>query len=122
LNKVLKYNIETGKSELVLKAKGLKECGISKDGQLLFILHKLKSFIKVVNIVTNQVIDTITLHFETDNNMTISTNGKQLYIGNYFKIQVLDISKYCANFKTFIQLQLFKHSFLPRSVIKRCLI
>jgi hypothetical protein len=35
------------------------------------------------------------------------------------KIKICDISKYCTNFKTFLQLQLFKHSLLSRAVVKR---
>jgi DNA-binding beta-propeller fold protein YncE len=126
-NKVLKYNLETGQSEIVLKGKKIVGCELSKNGQLLFISNlrydciELVKSIKVVNLVTNQVIDNITLPFEPSK-ITISTNGKQLYICDYQnnKIQVLDISNYCTNFKTFIQLQLAKHSFLPPQVIKTC--
>jgi DNA-binding beta-propeller fold protein YncE len=121
LNKVLKYNLETGKSEIILEDKSYFGCELSKDGQILFILNVIDKYIKVVNLVTNQVIDTINTLFESGN-ITISTNGKNLYIiynTCNTNIQVLDISKYYINFKTFLQLQLSKHSFLSRSVVKR---
>jgi DNA-binding beta-propeller fold protein YncE len=125
---VLKYNIETGKSEIILNCSfGLFGCELSKDGQLLFILNKPNKYIKVVNLIANEVIGTITLlSFSRPCDILLSINNKQLYISDYDcrvnsynKIQVLDISKYCTNFKIFIQLQLSKHSFLPRQVVKR---
>jgi DNA-binding beta-propeller fold protein YncE len=117
---VLKYNLETGKSKIVLKGFSFTACDISNNGQLLFILNDKETCIQIVNIVTKQVINTIIMNFEPFH-MIISTNGKQLYVGDYFdqSIQVLDISKYCTNFKTFLQLQLAKHSFLSRAVVKR---
>jgi DNA-binding beta-propeller fold protein YncE len=119
---VLKYNLETCKSKLIFKGKrGYCGCEISKNGQILFLLNTWNNYIKVVNLVTNQVIDTINTLFEPSE-LNISTNGKQLYICNDNKIQILDISKYCVNFKTFIQLQLFNYSFLSRTVINRFLI
>jgi DNA-binding beta-propeller fold protein YncE len=119
--RVLKYNLETTqKSEIVLEGQGFLKFDISKDGQVLFISNYLKRGIQLVNLVTNQVIDTITLPFEPQK-MTISTNAKQLYVLYYYenKIQVFDISKYCTNFKTFTQSQFSKHSFLSRAVVKR---
>jgi sugar lactone lactonase YvrE len=115
---ILKYNIETGKSEIVSEEKGLEACGILNNEQLLFISY-LDNCIEVVNFDTNKVIDTITTRFEPQK-MSISTNGKQLYVNDHDndEIQVLDISKYCTNFKTFLQSQLSKHSFLPQQVIK----
>jgi DNA-binding beta-propeller fold protein YncE len=119
---VLKYNLETGKSEIVFEDSfnDFVECDISKDGQMLFISNVTDKYIKVVNLVTNQVIDTINTLFEPSE-LNISTNGKQLYIVVYDndKIKVLDISKYCTNFKTFLQSQLSKHSFLSQAVVKR---
>jgi DNA-binding beta-propeller fold protein YncE len=118
---VLKFNLETNKSEIISKGEtGYFGCKLSKDGQLLFISNRRSKEIIIVNFVTNQVIDTITLYFKPAM-LTISTNGKQLFVCCYFtrNIQVLDISEYCTNFKTFLQLQLSKHSFLPRPVIKR---
>jgi WD40 repeat protein len=117
---ILKYNFETGKSEIVLEGKGIFGCDISKDGQLLFILNYLSKIVKVVKIVTNQVIDTITTPF-MPSNLTVSTNAKQIFVCdcNNATIKVLDISKYCTNFKTFLQSQLCKHSFLSRLLIKR---
>jgi WD40 repeat protein len=120
LNKVSKYHIETGKSEIILEDKGDLSCELSKDGQLLFISNYFSQYIKVVNLVTNEVIDKITVLFKISK-ITISTNANQLYICDLYKnnIQVLDISKYCTNFKTFLQLQLSKHSFLSRAVVTR---
>jgi DNA-binding beta-propeller fold protein YncE len=119
LNKVLKYNLETGKSEIILEVQGFESvgCELSKDGQLLFIANM---WIKVVNFVTNEVIDNINTPFKCYG-ITNSTNYKQLYnIGfNNDKIIIHDISKYYTNFKTFLQSQLFKQSFLSRSLIKR---
>jgi DNA-binding beta-propeller fold protein YncE len=117
---VLKYNLETGKSEIVLE--GFDEffgCGISKDGQFLFITSYENKCIQVFNIVTNKVIDTIFVCIKPTK-LTVSTKSKQLYVynGKRDKVQVIDISKHCTNFKIFIQLQLFKHSFLPRQVIR----
>jgi DNA-binding beta-propeller fold protein YncE len=119
-NQFLKYNLETCKSDIILEDNGYFGCELSKDGQLLFISNVTDQYIKVVNLVTNQAIDTINTFFKPYN-LTISTNGKQLYIIDYKngEIQVLDISKYCTNFKTLTQLQLSKHSFLSRAVVKR---
>jgi DNA-binding beta-propeller fold protein YncE len=116
LNKVLKYNLETGKSEIILRYKGYLVCEISKDG-ILFISNILDKEIHFVNLDTNQIVDTITLSFEPFK-ITVSTNGKQLYIIDYDngEIQVLNI---CTNFKTFTQSQLSKHSFLFQAVVKR---
>jgi DNA-binding beta-propeller fold protein YncE len=118
--KVLKYHLESGKSGIIFKGKDFVGCELSKDGQLLFISKMWDKEIKVVNLVTTEVIDTITTKFKPGK-ITVSTNGKQLHICYIFnnKIQVLDISKYCTNFKTFLQLQLAKHSFLSRAVVKR---
>jgi DNA-binding beta-propeller fold protein YncE len=117
-NEIVRYNLETGKSEIILKGDYFVTCDLSKDGQILFISNETNQNIKVVNLVTNQVIDTINISFEPGK-LEISTNGKQLFVCCYFakKIQVFDISKYCTNFKIFIQLQLSKHSFLPLQVI-----
>jgi DNA-binding beta-propeller fold protein YncE len=114
---ILKYNLETCKSDIILEDKGYFVCELSKDGQLLFISKMWNEEIIIINLVTNRIIDIIP--FKTSN-ITISTNGKQLYVldGFYNKIQVLDISEYCINFKTFLQLQLSKHSFLSRQVVK----
>jgi DNA-binding beta-propeller fold protein YncE len=121
---ILKYNLETGKAEIVsvLEDKGYFSCEISKD-RLLFISNMWSKEIKIVNLDTTQVIGSINTHFDPSK-LEISTNGKQLYVGYLFdkKIQVFDISKYCTNYKTFLQLQLSKHSFLPRPLIKRLLI
>jgi DNA-binding beta-propeller fold protein YncE len=112
---VLKYNIETGKSEIILQGDGFVGCDFSKDG-LLFISNHSNKEIHFVNLDTNQIIYTITLSF-LPFKITVSTNGKQLYISDFFNhnIQVLNI---CTNFKTFFQLQLSKYSLLPRQVIK----
>jgi DNA-binding beta-propeller fold protein YncE len=122
LFEILKYNLETDKSKLILEEKStmFSECDISKDGQLIFVPLIING-IKVVNIDTDQIIDTITTHFKPTN-VTVSKNGKQLYINDLdnHKIQVLDISKYCTNFKIFLKSQLAKHSFLPPQVIKTC--
>jgi DNA-binding beta-propeller fold protein YncE len=118
---VLKYNLKTGKSEIIFKGEtGFIGCDLSKDGQLLFIASYENKCIQVVNIVINKVIDTIFVCIEPTK-LTVSTNSKQLYVcyEKRYKVQVIDISKYCTNFKIFIQLQLFKHSFLPRAVVKR---
>jgi DNA-binding beta-propeller fold protein YncE len=115
---ILKFNLETGKSEIILKGEtGFIGCDLSKDG-LLFISNHLNKEIKVVNIVTNQVIVTITIPSKPTN-VRIFTN--RLYICNQRKpnIQVLEIYNYCTNFKTFLQSQLFKYSFLSRAVVKR---
>jgi DNA-binding beta-propeller fold protein YncE len=122
LNKVLKYNLETGKSEIILEDEGFDNfigCELSKDGQLLFIVNEYKH-IQIVNIVTNKIIEIINLPFKPSK-LKISTNAKQLYVIDYEndKIQVLDISNYYTNFKTFLQLQLSKHSFLSRLVVNR---
>jgi DNA-binding beta-propeller fold protein YncE len=116
-SRVSKYNLETWKSELILKIKGFFKCILSKNGQVLFVAGDMNR-IQVVNLVTNKVIDTINIPFRFTR-LSISTNGKQLHIVDYHndKIQVLDISKYCTNFKTFLQLQLSKYSFLPRQVV-----
>jgi DNA-binding beta-propeller fold protein YncE len=90
---------------------------ISKNGQIMFISNGYKH-IKVFNLATDKVINTITITFKPQK-MSISTNGKQLHVcddGN--NVRILDISNYCTNFKTFIQLQLTKYSFLPRQVIR----
>jgi hypothetical protein len=118
---VSKYNLETWEHEIILESRGCFKCELSKSEQLLFILDTQNKEIKVVNIGTNEVIYTINTPFETTN-LLISTNAKQLYVNDFFndKIQILDISKYCTNFKTFIQLQLSKYSFLSRSVVNRC--
>jgi DNA-binding beta-propeller fold protein YncE len=117
---VLKYNLETGKSEIIFKGEDFVGCELSKDGQLLFIASYENKCIQVVNIVTNKVIDTIFVCIEPTK-LTISTNGKQLFVCDYNNemIKVFDISKYCTNFKTFLQSQFFKQSFLFRSLIKR---
>jgi DNA-binding beta-propeller fold protein YncE len=110
---VLKYNFESRKSVIVLKDKAdFVGCELSKDGQLLFILNRKSKVIKVCNLATDEVINTITTTFKPQK-MSNSINGKQLYIneGNH-KNQVHDISNYCTNFKTFLQSQLFKQSFL----------
>jgi DNA-binding beta-propeller fold protein YncE len=115
--KVSKYNLETGESEIILEVHIQQSLDISKDGQLLFISSYKNKCILVVNLVTKKIIDNF--ESETDS-ITISTNGKKLYISDIsnHKIQVLDISKYCTNFKTFLQSQIFKQSFLPRQVIR----
>jgi hypothetical protein len=111
----LKINLDTQKSNIILKGKGYINC-LSNDGQLLFISNFLKGCIKVFNLVTNEVIGTITTPCNPFK-ITIVTNT--LYICEFKKlIQVLDISNYYSNFKTFAQLQLSKYSFLPRKVIK----
>jgi DNA-binding beta-propeller fold protein YncE len=117
---VLKYNLETVKSEIILQGKGFVGCDFSKDGQFLFISNVTDQNIKVVNLVTNDIIGTITLPFKPYK-ISNSISDEQLFVCNFYnnKIQVLDISKYCTNFKTFLQLQLSKHYFLPRQVIKR---
>jgi hypothetical protein len=116
---ILKCTIETGKSKLIFKGnRGYCGCELSNNGQLLFILNNKETCIQIVNIVTNQVIDTITTPFNPYN-ITIYKNRLYIIDNRNDKIQVLDISKYCTNFKTFIQLQLLKYSFLPRQVIKR---
>jgi DNA-binding beta-propeller fold protein YncE len=116
---VLKYNLETGKSEIILECQNFVACELSKDGQLLFISNKKNKNIIIVNLVTNQIIDKITTSFEPSK-ITSCINAKQLYVCDikHNRVQVFNISKYCTNFKTFIQLQLSKHSFLPRQVIK----
>jgi DNA-binding beta-propeller fold protein YncE len=118
---ILKYNLETGKSEIILKGGYFVTCDLSKNGQILFIANEYKH-ITVVNLITNQVIDTITSpsYFETYN-LILSTNNKHLYVCCHYdnKIIILDISKYCTNFKTFTQSQLSKYSFLPRQVVQR---
>jgi hypothetical protein len=114
----LKYNLETGESEIILEDKGFEGCELSKNGQLLFIpnfWHKCQ----VVNLDTNTVINTINTSFPFLN-ISITTNEQQLYVSRINKIQVLDISKYCTNFKIFLKSQLAKHSFLPPQVIKTC--
>jgi DNA-binding beta-propeller fold protein YncE len=122
INRIFRFNLETGESELILKCKVCNGMDISKNGQLLFVSSKLSRYIKVINLVTNKVIDTITLpwHFKS-HNLLLSTNNKHLYVCcNYNnKIIILDISKYCSNFKTFTQSQLSKYSFLYRAVVKR---
>jgi DNA-binding beta-propeller fold protein YncE len=120
LNQVLKYNFETSKSKVILQDLGCMGCDLSKDGQILFISNVTDQTIKVVNLVTNEVMNTITTTFRPAK-LTISTNGKQLFVCCYLnrKIKVLDISEYCTNFKTLTQLQFSKHSFLPRLVVKR---
>jgi tricorn protease-like protein len=120
LNKFLKYNLETGKSEIILEDEGYFVCELSKDGQVLIISKKCDEEIKVLNLVTNEVIDKITVLF-TISKITISINANHLYICDLYKnnIQVLDISKYCTNFKTFLQSQLYKYSFLSRAVVTR---
>jgi DNA-binding beta-propeller fold protein YncE len=97
---ILKYNLETSKSELILKGKNFGEFDITKDGQFLFLSIHPKKRIEIVNLDTNQVIDTITTPFKPYNT-TISTNSNQLYISDIenHKIQVLDISKYCKTFE-----------------------
>jgi DNA-binding beta-propeller fold protein YncE len=115
--KILKYNLETGKSEIIFKGSDFVGCELSKDGQLLFILNKRNKYIKVVNLIANEVIGTITTYYKPLK-LEKSTNGNQLYVCYPNVVKVLDISKYCTNFKIFIQLQLFKHSFLPRQVIR----
>jgi DNA-binding beta-propeller fold protein YncE len=114
----IKYNLETGKYKLIWEYCCVG-CDFSKDGQLLFIANYENRCIQVVNLVTNELIDAISMSIKPTN-ISIAINGKQLIVCNDMnkKIQVLDISKYCTNFKTFIQLQLFKHSFLPRQVIR----
>jgi DNA-binding beta-propeller fold protein YncE len=121
-NQVFKFHLETCKSEFILKDQGFIGCDISKDG-ILFISNYLDKCIQVVDIVTNKVIDTIETPFKP-RNIIITTNDKQLYVScyNVNKIQVLDISKFCTNFKTFLQSQLAKHSFLSQAVVKRMLI
>jgi hypothetical protein len=116
---VSKYNLETWEFEIILESRGCFGCELSKYGQILFISNAWDNNIQVVNIVTNQVIDTINTLFEPYK-LNISTNGKQLYIVDYNndKIKVLDIFNYCTNFKTFLQSQFFKYSFLPRQVIQ----
>jgi DNA-binding beta-propeller fold protein YncE len=121
MTQFLKYHLETGKSEIVLE--GFDDffgCDISKDGQLLFISNRRNQKICIVNLDTNQVIDTINTPFRCFK-ITISKNGQQLYVCDSYngKIKVLDISNYCSNFKTFLKSQLAKHSFLPRQVIKK---
>jgi WD40 repeat protein len=113
---VLKFNLETGKSKIVLEGFGFVGCDISKDG-ILFISNYLDKEIHFVNLDTNQMMDTITLSF-LPFKITVSTNGKQLYIADFFNIniQVLNI---CTKFKTFLQSQLSKHSFLFQAVVKR---
>jgi DNA-binding beta-propeller fold protein YncE len=92
---ILKYNLETSKSELILKGYNNAKCALSKDGQLLFVATWLDQRIQVVNLITKQVIDTITTPFKPYN-ITISTNDKQLYICDFEngKVKVFDISKY----------------------------
>jgi DNA-binding beta-propeller fold protein YncE len=114
---ILKYNLETGKSEIIFKGEDFVGCELSKDGQLLFILNKRNKYIKVVNLITNEVIGTITTHYKPLK-LVNSTNGNQLYVCYNNVVKVLDISNYCTNVKTFIQSQLSKHSFLPRQVIR----
>jgi DNA-binding beta-propeller fold protein YncE len=118
---VFKYNVKTGKSEIILKGKGYIKFCISKYGQLLFILKKFNKDIEVVDLETNQVIGTINTPFDVSN-LEMSTNEKQLYVCCYFdnKILICDISKYYINFKTFLQLQLSKYSFLPSQVVNLC--
>jgi DNA-binding beta-propeller fold protein YncE len=114
---ILKYNIKTGESEIILEDQGCVGCELSKDGQILFIANEY-AYIQVVNLVTNELIATITTTFRPAK-LLITTNGNQIYVCNDGNgVRILNISKYCTNFKTFIQLQLSKYSFLPRQVIK----
>jgi sugar lactone lactonase YvrE len=118
---IIKYKFETWESEIVFQGyRHYVGCELSKDGQLLFLLNSFCKYIKVVNLVTNEAIDTIHTLVEA-NKLSISTNGKQLYIIDDYndKVQICDISEYCTNFKTFLKFQLSKHSFLPRQMIKR---
>jgi WD40 repeat protein len=115
---ILKYNFKTSKSEIVLKGRSFVGCELSKDGQLLIISNNYYG-IKFVNISTNACIKTISTPFPPGY-LSLSNNNKLYVCDDENKmIQVLDISKYyCTNFKTFLQLQLSKYSFLPRQVIE----
>jgi hypothetical protein len=119
-NKFIKFNLETGQSEIVLKGFGFNGCDISKDGQFLFIANWEQKYIQIFNLVTNHVIDTITTPFKPTKICILKYYQLKIRSTRHeYKTRVLDISKYCTNFKTFMQLQLVKHSFLPRQVIKR---
>jgi DNA-binding beta-propeller fold protein YncE len=120
LKQCLKYNLKTNKSEIILEGQGFFWCKLSKNGQLLFISNRYENYIQVINTVKDDLIDTITTNFKPSK-ISNSISDDQLFVC-YFEnnnIQVLDISKYCTNFKTFLQLQLSKQSFLSRSLIKR---
>jgi DNA-binding beta-propeller fold protein YncE len=119
---VSKYNLETGKSVIILKdGNSFIRCKMSNNG-LLFISNLLVQNINIVNFETNEIIDTITTSFDPCD-ISFSTKSKHMYVTDTSndKIQVFDISEYCTNFKTFTQLQLVKHSFLSRQVIEMLL-
>jgi DNA-binding beta-propeller fold protein YncE len=113
-NKFSKYNLKTW--QIVLKVNSYEVCAFSKNGQLLFVSDYFYNRIKVVNLATMNIIELLT-SFNSDK-LTIVRNILYILDFNQNKIQVVDISKYYINFKTFIQQQLFKNSFLPRQVIK----
>jgi DNA-binding beta-propeller fold protein YncE len=120
-DQILKYNLETREFEIILNNIDVNGCYLSKDGQFLFLSDYHRKLINVINIATNDV-DTIVTNFNP-RIVTKTTNEKRLYVNNVSfvknEVVVLDISEYCTNFKTFTQLQLAKHSFLPRIFITR---
>jgi DNA-binding beta-propeller fold protein YncE len=122
-DRVLKFNIETCKVELVFDESAsvnnnnnFNSLHLSNNDHLLFVSNHEGSVINIINISSNDQIDQIKC-FEPCN---ITCSDGKLYICNYNDnfIYIIDISKYCTNFKTFTQLQLSKYSFLPRQVIE----
>lgn len=89
----------------------------SKDGQILFVCDLSTQCIYIVEVLTTEILHII--QNISTSYISLSHNGQEIYISQA-KIQLIDISKYSidmSNVKQFTQLQLFKHSFLPRQVI-----
>jgi DNA-binding beta-propeller fold protein YncE len=116
--KYFKYNIENRSKTLLKYGSGYSHCEMSKHGELLFVSNHTNKLIQVVDIATETVICTLSTSF---NATRFTSIAKRLYARDYINniIYIINISEYYTNFKTFTQLQLSKHSFLSRAVIKR---
>jgi DNA-binding beta-propeller fold protein YncE len=112
-----KYNIENRSKTLLKYGSGYSHCEFSKHGELLFVSNYNKH-IRVIDIATETVICTLSTIY---NAAAFTSIANRLYARDYVNniIYIHNIFEYYTNFKTFIHLQLSKHSFLSRAVIKR---
>jgi hypothetical protein len=117
---VLKYNFKTQNSDMIFEesgSHGFNELFIVTNDNFLFVRSDYSNNINIFNITTLEKCGIITNCLRSS---YLTINNTKLFSCNFVCniIQVFDISKYCTNSRSFTQLQLFKHSFLPRQVIK----
>lgn len=113
------YNIANNQFTILSTNQSHYNTLISKCNQLLYVLNRDDKCIHITNnIIDNKPqIGCITM----ENNpwsMTLANDNTLLYVSDFNDtIHIYNVSKYTTNFQTFIQLQLFKHSYLPQQFI-----